>query len=336
MYKMLILVLLILVFMIIIYLLFFRQKEYFKETRLDKNYTGFPFFEKTYIPNINSNMSIPEYNGYCLVYSPDKNNCKFDNTNTKIREENVFYDIGNVLKTFNGDIIGKLNITNNESFNIKGKYGESDFNINKVISGQNNLPGTLTNANTNVPINMEINKNLNTKKDLPDTGYSKYIKDIFISYINSKSSYNFIALNNGNVNIVVNKDNSKLFTIPFFIYEAKLNYTKGIVGIFTIKQNLDIQITKIIEEDIIQDTLNLKPANINNTIFENMILDTNGYFEIKNRLGLMYPFRTSTTGIIQPADTSKFFKKISESDTISANELQTKIKNYEILNEFEN
>lgn len=310
---------------------------YFYFFTFQENYTkhegkGYPFFERSdKVPNPNSGLTkFPQYNGYCITYN-SPGDCKFDNTNSKITNiSNPVFD--NFLTSFNGSIIGKLNIINNEEFNVKGKYGESNFNINKVISGQNNLPGTLTNIDTNIPVNIETNKELiANQNDVPDTGYSKYIKNLFISYINmnSKDNYNFIALSQGKVS-VIDTDKSKQFIIPFFIYEAKLNYTTGIVVFFTIKPNLDIEITKITQQDFISDLLNLEPADINKTLFDIPILDTNGYFQIQNRLGLMYPFKTSTTGIIQPEDPNTFFKKTSEGEAILPEELKAKIKEYEI------
>lgn len=322
---------------VIFYFHFFILKEnYTKEEGNEQGKEegkGYPFFERSdKVPNPNSGLTkFPQYNGYCITYN-SPGDCKFDNTNSKITHiSNPVFD--NFLTSFNGKIIGKLNIINNEDFSVKGKYGESNFNINKVISGQNNLPGTLTNIDTNVPINIETNKELidNTNKnDLPGTGYSKYIKNSFISYINmnSKGNYNFIALSTGKVSII-ESDKSKQFIIPFFIYEAKLNYTTGIVGFFTIKPNLDIEITNITQQDFIYDSLNLEPANINKTLFDIPILDTNGYFQIQNRLGLMYPFKTSTTGIIQPEDPNTFFKKTSEGEPILPEDLKAKIKEYE-------
>lgn len=314
---------LILIIFVCIFIFTFTLKENYTNTKSEGN--GYPFFERTIMPNPNLKTYLPEYNGYCTTYN-SVGDCKFDNTNEIILDLKSTIVFDNFLKSFNGNIIGKLYPIYNENYRIKGNYGQSDFNINKVISGQNNLPGTLTNIDTNVPINLEINNKLLTSKEkLPDIGYASYIKNLFISYINKKGTYNFIALNSGKVSI---KDN--IYTIPFFIYEAKLNYTRGIVCIFTIKSNNDIEITNVIEQDLIPKTLNLEPVNINNNIFDNPILDTNGYFQIQNRLGLMYPFRTSTTGIIEHEDPNTFFKKTSEGNKISYTELQAKIKDYEI------
>ena len=230
--KLSVLILILILIVLIVY--FFTLKETFINTKIQAN--GFPFFDRTTIPNPNLTTYLPQYNGYCTTFN-SLGDCKFDYTNEIISDlkSNIVFD--DFLKSFNGDIIGKICPIHNENYKIKGKYGESDFNINKVISGQNNLPGTLTNIDTNVPINMEINKQLigtlTSKEKLPVIGYASYIKNLFISYINTKGSYNFIALNSGKVSV-----SNGVYTIPFFIYEAKLNYTRGIVGIFTLKDSL--------------------------------------------------------------------------------------------------
>ena len=299
-------------------------------------FNGNPFFEKQVMPAQQlSTKEISAYNGYKI---PTKNN--------EYIPENVYQmtlnDLGNLSKStglldtffdqFINKQIGNMSVINNEKFNIKGNYGNnSNLSNFKIISGQNNLPGVIdlttiennlsSNSNlsilkqTSTQILNTIQDNVNTIQgendngSLPDTGYVKFLINIFVKYISTSSKYNFIFDNNQdfvNLEIITNVDGSKEFTIPFFLYESTLNYTRGITVIFHLIPGgkliyglpiYDIHILNIVQSEINGGKLKLEPVKITSVTFEQPIMDTNGYYQIFNSLGLMYPFETSSNTI---------------------------------------
>jgi hypothetical protein len=323
-------------------------------------FNGNPFFEKQVMPAYaNPTKEISAYNGYKI---PTKNNEYIPENVDQITLNEIKSTTKSkgLLDTFFDQFINKqigtMSVINNELFNIKGNYGNGNNLSNfKIISGQNNLPGVidLTNvtdlsSNSNLSIlkqkNMfnTIQGNSNTiqgendNASLPDTGYVNFLINTFVKYISTSSKYNFIFDNNQdfvNLEIITNVDESKEFTIPFFLYESTLNYTRGITVKFHLipggKLIYGLPIYYIHILNIVQSEINgarklkLEPVKINT--FEQPIMDTNGYYQIFNSLGLMYPFETSSNTI-----TSNYYnlKGTSEGEKIPTILFQEQISKF--------
>lgn len=325
-------------------------------------FNGNPFFEKQIMPaQAIPTKEIAAYNGYKI---PTKNN--------EYIPENVDQITLNEIKSttkskglldtffdqFINKVIGTMSVINNEKFNIKGNYGNnSNLSNFKIISGQNNLPGVIDLSNN---INLSSNSNLsilkqtptqtlnpiqgntiqgeNDNASLPDTGYVKFLINTFVKYISTSSKYNFIFDNNQdfvNLEIITNVDGSKEFTIPFFLYESTLNYTRGITVNFHLIPGgkliyglpiYDIHILNIVQSEINGGKLKLEPVKFNT--FEQPIMDTNGYYQIFNSLGLMYPFETSSNTI-----TSDYYnlKSTSEGAKIPTTVFQEQISKFNAI-----
>lgn len=306
-------------------------------------FNGNPFFERNFINNNQIELIRKQaypYNGYKI---PTKNNEYIpENTDQNILQEQVNFkgiggninlkqiDVESILQeqvngnsnfkgidgestsifntfldSFVNNNIGTISVIDNYHFNIKGNYGNGTNLSNfKVISGQNNFPGTISNLSSNLSSNNEQPTISYDNNLLPDTGYIKILIKKFVGYLNNNSNYNFLSDHHGDPEIINNVDNSIEFTIPFFIYEAKVNYTRGIIVTFHLIPNgqlkynkpiYDIIILKIIQTPITPSisSLKLEPAQLYKSIFEEPIIDTNGYYQIFNHLGLMAPFETS-------------------------------------------
>jgi hypothetical protein len=324
-------------------------------------FNGNPFFEKQVMPQVNSKQVAYAYNGYKI---PTKNNEYIPENVDQITLNEIKSTTKSkgLLDTFFDQFINKqigtMSVINNEKFNIKGNYGNnSNLSNFKIISGQNNLPGVIDLSNN---INLSSNSNLsilkqtptqtlnpiqgntiqgeNDNASLPDTGYVKFLINTFVKYISTSSKYNFIFDNNQdfvNLEIITNVDGSKEFTIPFFLYESTLNYTRGITVNFHLIPGgkliyglpiYDIHILNIVQSEINGGKLKLEPVKFNT--FEQPIMDTNGYYQIFNSLGLMYPFETSSNTI-----TSDYYnlKGTSEGAKIPTTVFQEQISKFNAI-----
>lgn len=316
---------------------------YKKETFTEDSYNGFAFFQRDSIPkNFNYasdfNDNILPYNGYeILTKTPDESHLIMpDNADVQfnvssngtpkgetvslkrvdIDTTSVITPVEKYLSSLDKKTIGTISVSDNSFYRIKGQYRESDFTINKDIK-EAAFPGTTGTFSTESVFG-------ETEKKLPDEGYIDILKDTFIKFVNKDNNLemNFIALNTGKLGVQNDAiTRTKRFSIPFFIYESKFNYTKGIVCVVDTPLNTSftntpgyITLVEVLVNDSIKDYKHLDPATKYDSIFEKSIVDTTGYFELQNKYGLTYPFKTSKQGIYQPRDPSKFFTQISESD----------------------
>lgn len=244
-------------------------------------FTGYAFFPRSTINTSNTIntingilSSVKPYNGYKILkhhneYIPENGNLTILPKGTEFKYMKTDFD-----KNANG-IIDKdeINLPKKTEIDLIDKF-TSKF-IGKNI-GQ-------------IPVN---------PNDI------EFLKKLFINYLNNNSNLNFIALHHGDPDINLN---TKEFIIPFFIYEAKLNYTRAITVKFQAEFNkseavFDIYIRNINNAQITeltQGNLNLVSATLHKdeNLFGKSILDTNGYYTIYNSLGLMFPFLTSPNTI---------------------------------------
>lgn len=339
------------------------QKEFYKSLAplpiSDQNYTklsseliinkpknglnGYQFFDKIFPFEFNKKLSFPAFNEYCLTYNSDpkiQDSCHVQNTNEIILQEDLDSEVNSgipsFLLTFINKKIGTLNKTNNDNYRILGSYGGNNNQNLLKTTGTNTLPGLLT-PTTGISSISVTGEQSNDTQDSLDEGYILTLRDLFIKHINSNTNkYNFIALNPGRSKVIpAGVDIGtviKTFTIPFFIYDFKQNYTRGIVIVFSVgtEKNPSVTIQNVIETQLTpsKGSMNLEPADLNKTFMDIPILDTNGYFEIQNVLGLFYPFKTSTVGIEQPKDRTKFFQQEAEGPAVSNELYQQTIKDY--------
>lgn len=334
-------------------------------------FNGNPFFERQTI-NLPINEVVSAYNGYKIPtkhneYIPE-NVYQFPVNLSKQSKSNSL--LSTFFEQFINKVIGSMSLINNEFFNIKGTYGNnSNLSNFKIITGQNNLPGMIDLKSTLVNSSLSILKQSNILErqgntqsiiegevsndnaKLPDSGYVKYLINTFVNYINGKGKYNFIFDNKQdfvNLEIITNVDGSKEFTIPFFLYESKLNYTQGITVKFHLiptnkliyqSPSYDIHILNINQSEINgndngsnesngEGKLKLEPVKITSVTFEEPIMDTNGYYQIFNSLGLMYPFETSPNTI-----TSDYYnlKSTSEGKKIPTAVFQEQISKFNTI-----
>jgi hypothetical protein len=272
-------------------------------------FNGNPFFERTTLKDTNK-VNIKPYGGYKIPtiegeFIPE------NLTEDVLQEQQVVSSkMQDFFNQFIGKNIGKIDVTNNDYFNSKGTYGNnSNLSNFKEITGQDNFPGVVSSKISNVSSNGNSLSNPTISRDnkpLDDNGFISFLNKTFINYLNTNTKFNFIADNIGKTEIVTNKDNSKEFTIPFFIYESIANYTRGIIINYTLipigtKFNqpiYNIIISNIKETHMKFGKLKLEPAELHGSYTSNdgdskNIIDTNGYYTIYNYLGLMFPFNTS-------------------------------------------
>ena len=284
--------------------------------------------------------------------------CDFENKNEIILPQDLEADhntnIPSFLKSFTGKKIGILENRSNSEFGEYGSYGMSNEKLmtktmNPGMSGSTSnlgIPGDSKSQNQSV-LNQRLDNTSssndttitivagesgnNQESQFPDTGYSEYLKGLFVDSINENGGkFKFIGLNKGNVTINTKPDNSKMFIIPFFIYEYTFNYTRGIVVTFLITSTRDIIVNEVLATQLTPSKgwLNLKPVTLYRTFTDPPILDTNGYFQIKNPLGLFYPFKTSKEPRPNPADFKKWVSSESEGAKITSTDYLLKIKNF--------
>jgi len=239
-------------------------------------FTGYAFFPRSTIPNtkMNNVISIKPYNGYKILkyhneYIPENGNLTIlpQGTEFKYMKTDLDKNANGILDTNEINTIPQekqLDLIDKFTHNFIGK------NIGQI--------------------NKDVYQD-NTEESIESI---EFLKKLFIAYLNKNSNFNFIALHHGDPDITNNAD-SKEFIIPFFIYEAKLNYTRAITVTFQVNK-IDVFIKNINNSQITDpenDKLKLSAATVNKSVFENSILDTNGYYSIYNSLGLMFPFLTS-------------------------------------------
>ena len=209
----------------------------------------------------------------------------------------VNYEVDGLFK-YISDNIGTLNVTNNSEYKVIGSYGNTNHsNLFKVFGDQ-----TISGIKPEPPFSV-----------IKPLGYIDFILDKFIKYINEKGG-SYIQLNKDSVKV---NEAGDRFDVSLYVYEFKKNYTTPIDLVFTLKYTSNNYDRDIFITDIQRQARG--PENINDTLApipENESIGTAGYFEIQNILGLFYPFKTSTQGIvINPG--KNFIKSESEGDKLS-------------------
>lgn len=257
-----------------------------KESFSNKQFTGYAFFPRSILPKNSIEDNIKPYNGYKLLKEHDE----------------YIPENGNLT------ILPK-------STEFKYMKTDLDKNANGILdTNENNIQKQELDKIDKFTYNF-IGKNIGQMLKLNDTQsdikYIESLKSLFIKYLNKTNNLNFIALHYGDHDII-NFLGLKKFVIPFFLYEATLNYTRTVTVKFDAKFNINDNLFDIFIENINNsqiseltlDTLKLSSATVNknDTLFSGSILDTNGYYTIYNSLGLMFPFLTSPNTITNKTD----------------------------------
>jgi hypothetical protein len=128
-----------------------------------------------------------------------------------------------------------------------------------------------------------------------------FILSLFVQQLNKISKCTFSLLEKGNITLKLGgteQNVRKDYTLPIYIYEKQFHYTKRLILHAEIIQHPEERGTVFIKKidlptDVAPDTKPLLPAAVETDEPINTIIDSNGFFKIKNSLGLFTPYLTS-------------------------------------------
>jgi len=134
----------------------------------------------------------------------------------------------NTIKAYNADII------ENVETNVNSQNNDIDKKIISILESFNNVIIAQTAIVSTIPDITSTNATLVVNED-----EIQFIVNSFITYLNSKTGYDFSALERAKTELngaIVNGEIIKKYSMYLYIYESKIAYTKRLVVSFLTKQ----------------------------------------------------------------------------------------------------